>query len=203
MKRLISITLSLAMVLSLSACGGGNGSASSAGSASSSADGGISVDKNLLTVDITLPASFFEGEDMSDFDADAYAAEQGFNKAVLNDDGSVSINMSKAKHNKLMDEMSKSAEDTFDSMVGAEDSPYIQKITHSESFDTIQIIVDKAGYESGGLASAFIPLTVYVPAAFYQMFAGVEAHCEIKIVDSATGDTIESVTYPDALNGAE
>lgn len=200
MKRVLSLALSLAMILSMAACGGDASSSSGAASSSAASSGGVVVDENLLTVDITLPASFFEDEDMSNFDANAYAAEQGFNKAILNGDGSVSINMSKAKHKKLMDEMSKSAEETFDSMVGAEDSPYIQKITHSKSFDTIQVIVDKDGYENGGLFSAFIPLTVYVPASFYQMFAGVEAHCEIKIVDSATDETIESVTYPDALN---
>jgi hypothetical protein len=35
---------------------------------------------------------------MSDFDSDQYAAEQGFTKAVLNEDGSVTVTMTKAKH---------------------------------------------------------------------------------------------------------
>lgn len=211
MKKILSLILALSLCFSLSACGNSGAPESQPPAASSAAtssndsgneSGGIEVDENLLTVDITLPASLFENEDMSAFDAGAYAAEQGFNKAVLNDDGSVSINMSKSKHNELMSEMTQSVEDSFASMVQSEDTPYITEIRHSASFDAIDVVVDKAGYEGGGLMAAFIPFTVYFQAAFYQAFAGAEQHCEIAIIDSATGDTIESVVYPDALNNA-
>lgn len=210
MEKILLIILALSLCFSLAACGNSGQpesqppatSSASVSNDSSEEPGGIKVDENLLTVDITLPSSFFDGEDMSTFDADAYAAEQGFNKAVLNDDGSVSINMSKAKHNELMSEMTQTVEDSFASMVRSEDTPYIIEIHHSASFDSIDVVVDEAGYEGGGFASAFIPFTVYFQAAFYQAFAGVEQHCEIAIIDSNTGDTIESVVYPDALNNA-
>lgn len=206
MKRAISLALSMAMLLSLTSCGGGNsnGSSSAQSSASqsstSSSGGGIEVDENLLTVDITFPASFFEGEDMSAFDPDAYAEEQGFNNAVLNEDGSVTVTMTKAKRNELMAEMDESAEEAYSEMVQSEETPYITEIKHSDSYDKVDIIVDRQGYENAGLASVFIPITVYFPAAFYQMFSGDNPRCEISFVDAETGETIESVVYPDALN---
>ena len=73
----------------------------------------IDTDENLLTVDITFPASFFEGTDMSTFDADAYAKEQGFISAKVNDDGSMVVTMSKKKHAELVNETAASLDTNF------------------------------------------------------------------------------------------
>ena len=196
-KRAISITLAGAMLLlSLSGCGGGSAAQSSA----SSSGGGVEVDENLLSVEITLPASFFEGTDMSTFDTKAYAAENGFKKAVVNEDGSITVTMSKSKHKEIMADMTKNVTDSFDGMVKAEDSPYITAIDYSKDFTSVKISVDKAGYDDAGFAAAFIPFGVYMQVAVYQMFANVEAHCEIQIIDAATNAVIDSVVYPDAMN---
>lgn len=211
MKRIIALALVFMMLMLMAACG--NSSSASDNSAlqsntqdekvSSGNENSVTVDENLLTIDITLPASFFEDEDMSTFDPDSYAEEQGFKKAALNENGSVTVTMTKAKHKELMSEMNKSAEDSYAALIQAEDTPYITDIKHSDSYDTVDIIVDSQGYEDAGLAAAFIPLTVYFPAAFYQMFAGDEQYCEISIVDAETGDTLESVVYPDAFDSVE
>ena len=38
----------------------------------------VEVDKGLLTVELTIPASYFGDMDMSTFDTEAYVAENGF-----------------------------------------------------------------------------------------------------------------------------
>ena len=181
MKRLIAMILSLSMILSLAACGGGKND----------------------QVEITLPASFFEDEDMSDFDAAAYAAENGFIDAKLNEDGSISIKMSKDKHEEMVADMAKTLETNFSDMIGSDEMPFIKDIRHSDSFDSVSLVVDKDTYDTYGFVAMFIPLTIYVQTSMYQILAGEETRCEISFVDAATNETIESVTYPEALETAK
>lgn len=197
MKRILSVALALVMLMPITSCGSGNdsGSGSQSGSASSAGDVAI-VDENFLTVDITLPASFLGEEDMSSFDPDAYAEERDFKKAVLNEDGSVTITMTKARHREMLDEMAQAIEESYASMVQSEDTPYIMEITYSAPYSQVSVAVDRQGYEEDGLMAAFIPLTIYIPAVYYQMFAAEERSCEITIVDHDTGEVIDSAVYP-------
>ena len=78
---------------------------------SGTSDQGITVDKNLFSVDVTLPASFYEGENMTQAKLNADAAKKGYGKATLNKDGSVTLRMSKAEHSKAVAEMKKSVDD--------------------------------------------------------------------------------------------
>lgn len=158
----------------------------------------IETDEKLFSVEITLPASMFESEDMSKFDADAYADEQGFTSAKVNKDGSVTITMTKAKHKELLDEMSTSLDKNFQEFVNGEDTPYIKEISHNDNFTAVTMKVDKAAYEN---AFDFTPFAIAVSVSMYQAFTETEYHVEITIVDVATGATIDSITYPDALNG--
>lgn len=160
----------------------------------------IEVDENILTVDILFPSSLYEGTDMSTFDADKYASENGFKKAVVNEDGSVLVTMTKAKHRELMSDMLQSVEESFSEVVGAEDTPYVIAINHDNDFRAIDIVVEREGYENSGILSAFIPLQLYIQSGMYQIFNGDESYAEISFIDSVTNETIASVTYPDDLN---
>lgn len=159
--------------------------------------GGIETNEKLLSVDITFPASFFEDEDMSDFDPDAYCQEQGFEKAVLNDDGSVTVTMTKAKHESLLQEMSASLDASFAEYIGSEDTPYIRGITHSDNFDSVEISVSRAEYEN---AFDMTPFAVAISAMMYQVFLNMDYHVEVSVVDADTGDVINTTVYPDAFN---
>ena len=205
MKKFLCLLLSISMVVSLVACGTPSDSNAADPDTQTSDKGGsiVEVDENLLTVDLVIPATFFD-EDMTTFDLDAYAKENGFNSAKLNEDGSVSINMSKSRHKEMMSELRTSISESLNEMVGAEDSPYITAIEHSESFDSVDIIVDKAGYDDAGFTAAFLPLVVYISAGMYQVFDGTEEpKCEISIIASGTNEVLASVIYPDAFEGLD
>ena len=156
----------------------------------------VDTDEKLLTVDITFPASFFEGTDMSTFDTDAYVKEQGFISAKINDDGSMIVTMSKSKHKELMDEMVTTLETNFAELVEAEDTPYIKEITHNDDFSLVTVKVDRKAYEN---AFDLTPFIIGLSVSSYQMFLDMEYHVEIVMVDVDTGDTINSTVYPDAL----
>lgn len=206
MKKLIALTLALCMLLTLAACAptespnetnaptNGNTTSGTGADTEAATSGGIDTDENLLTVDITLPASLFSDEDMTAFDADAYAEEEGFIKAVLNADGSVTVTMTKLKHNELLKEMTDSLEESFDELVEAEETPYIKEISHNDDFSAVTVKVDRTGYES-----AFFEMTPFIvgmSAMIYQAFLDMEPVCVVTIVDVETGDTLNSVTYP-------
>ena len=195
MKKLIALILAMCMMAAvLSACGGSEQPPAKQPSADN--PNSIETDEKFLTVDITLPASLFEGEE--NFDADAYAAEQGFTKAVVNADGSVTITMTKAKYNELIDEMTADLDASFSELIGSEDSPYIKDITHSDDFTTVEVKVDRAAYEN---AFDLTPMTIGFSTMMFQAFLEMEHHCEISIVDASNGDIINTVVYPDAFNG--
>ncbi|MBQ7767592.1 MAG: hypothetical protein IJ403_01765 [Oscillospiraceae bacterium] len=157
----------------------------------------IETDEKLFSVEITLPASIFEGEDMTKFDAKAYAKEQGFTSAKVNKDGSVTVTMTKAKHKELLDEMADSLDKNFAEFVNGEDTPYIKEISHNDNFTAVTMKVDKAAYEN---AFDFTPFAIALSVSMYQAFTETEYHVEVTIVDVTTGATIDSITYPDALN---
>jgi len=200
-KKITTIILTLILVLSFAGCSqkdSGTNAGNDNGSTTESTSAKIDTDEKLLSVDITLPASMFEGQDMSSFDADAYADEQGFSSAKVNDDGSITVTMTKAKHTEMLDEMATSLDTTFAEFVNGEDTAYIKEITHNDDFTTVTMKVDKAAYEN---AFDFTPLAIGMSVAMYQAFTETEYHVEINIVDATTGETINSITYPDALNG--
>lgn len=204
-KKLTSIILSILLVLSFVGCTQSdpdttNDTANSASETTeeSTAAKGIETDEKLLSVEITLPASLFEGQDMASFDTAAYVEEQGFLSAKVNEDGSLTVTMTKSKHNELLDEMATSLDTSFAEFANSEDTPYIKEITHNDDFTAVTMKVDKAAYEN---AFDLTPLAIGISVAMYQAFTETEYHVEISIVDVATGDTINTITYPDALNG--
>lgn len=202
-KKITSIILAIILVMSFAGCsqsgadsttGGNNDN----GSTTESTSEKIETDEKLLSVDITLPASIFEGEDMTKFDADAYANEQGFKSAKVNEDGSVTVTMTKAKHKELLEEMANTLDTNFKEFVNGESTPYIKDITHNDDFTAVTMKVDKAAYET---AFDFTPLAIAMSVTMYQAFTETEYHVAISIVDAATGTEINSITYPDALSG--
>lgn len=212
MKKLICIIVSLVLVLSLAACTpqepndttGNTDSTpetSTSNSAEDTAEPGVSDTQEPdnapdTTVEITFPASLFE--DAEDFDPAAYAREQGFLSAVVNEDGSVTVTMTETKHNELISEMTKTLEETFAGFVEGDTTPYIKEITHNDDFTKVTIKVVRAEYEN---AFDFTVVAIGMSVPIAQIAVGFEANVEISVVDVDTGDVISSVVYPDALKG--
>ena len=204
-KKILAVILAALICTSMVACGKSNEttnsqdkeSVSSTSSSVSSSDQ-VEVDSNLTTVDITFPSSYFEN--MENFNPDTFASENGYEKAVKNEDGSVTVTMTKKKHEELLESTKTEIEKSYQEMVQSTEYPFVTDISHSDSFDTVTVKVDKAAYEQNKLISAMLPLTVAVQPALYQIFDGKEAHVTVEIKDNNSGDTITSVVYPDDIN---
>jgi ABC-type glycerol-3-phosphate transport system substrate-binding protein len=89
LKKLLLILVALVVILA--ACGEGESSkkdnVSDDNGVKESENQKVEVDKGIFHVELTLPAAFFEGEDIDTVIADA--KEDGVGEVIKNDDGSL------------------------------------------------------------------------------------------------------------------
>jgi Adhesin P1 N-terminal domain len=162
----------------------------------------IDVDKGLLNVEITLPASFFEDE--ADLESTKADAEKEGIKVTKNDDGSLTYKMSKAKHKEMVQEMETEMVASIDEMKNSEDFTSIQDITYNDSFSEYTMIVDKETYENS--FDSFAVFGLGLSGMYYQLFNGVNPEdykVKIMVQDADTKEVISEVIYPDDLEESE
>lgn len=169
-------------------------------------DQNVEVDKKMLNVDITLPASFLELDEDEEIDIDEIkkeAKEDGIKDVVLNDDGSVTYTMSKSTHRELLDEMEEAVQESIEEIINSEDFPSIKDIKANKKYDQYEVIVDKEGFENS--FEGFGILGVAFSSMYYQLFEGVnpdDYEVIIDIIDEETGEVFDTTIYPDALDEA-
>lgn len=100
----------------------------------------------FATVEITVPAGYHEGYD--DHDLREHARELNYRGAVRNEDGTVTITMTKRRHRDRLKELSNMIEDYFTDLVETPDAPYIKGISQKNNYSQITIEVERNGYES-------------------------------------------------------
>ena len=145
-------------------------------------------------VSINLPGDFFESD--PDFDPSAYAQKQGFIGAAVNEDGSVTVTMTKERQQELLTDLREEIENAFEELAGGSATPYVTNITCDENFTQIVMEVEREAYEA---AADMTPVTLGFSAMLYQKFSGQEPHCNITVKDAATGEAITNAVYPDAI----
>ncbi len=156
---------------------------------------GITVDKSLLSVDITLPSALIE--DVSDFNEEEYIAEnEGIKAAKINEDGSLTLTMTKKRHEEIVSEMKEEVITSLSELTESEDTPYIKEVEYNKDFKQVMLSVDREAYED---AFDLTPLFVGILVGTYQAYAGEEFYTEVIIKDVDTGIEINSIVYPDAL----
>lgn len=161
----------------------------------------VEVDKGLLNVEVTLPASMFEGEDV---DASIAEVEKEGVKATKNEDGSVTYKMSKLKHKEMMKELETGIIESVEDMRNNEDFVSIQDISYNKSFSEFTMVVDKATYENS--MDSFAIFGLGLSGMYYQLFNGAdEDDYRVKIIvkDKTTDEVMEEVIYPDSLQEEE
>lgn len=159
---------------------------------------GVNVDKGLFNVEVTIPPSFFEGEDPEEVAANAEA--ENVEEATVNEDGSITYKMSKAQHKELMAELAKSVEEAKNEITESGDFPSIQSIETSDNYDNFTVNVDREAYENS--FDGFATMTLGMIGSFYQVYDGADAdnfEVVIEMADAETGEVFDTITYPEAL----
>jgi len=164
---------------------------------SDSPDKGVTVDKNLFSVEVTIPASFYEGIKLTQKELTADAAKDGYGNVKLNKDGSVTYKMSKSQHQKVVAEMKKSVDDYIQETVN--ESPKIfRQITYNKDMTEFNVSVNQVAFEND-IGAGMIGLGIGMLSAFYQMFSLGMANTKtvIKISDVKTGKVFDIQNYPE------
>ena len=160
------------------------------------------VDKNLTNVELTLPASFFEDQSKEQIEEDA--KQKGIKEIKVNEDGSVYYKMSKATHKEILAEMKKGVEETIDTLVNGEDFASFKDISANKDFTKFTITVNQEAYEDS--FDGFGLLGLGIAAMYHDLFSGTpgdKLDIEMKLVDEATGETINTIHFPEDLNKEE
>ncbi|MBD7985948.1 hypothetical protein H9649_15355 [Sporosarcina sp. Sa2YVA2] len=165
-------------------------------------NGAVAVDKGLMNVEVTIPASFLEGEDIDAVVAEA--KEDGIKDAKKNADGSVTYKMTKAKHKEMMQEMKTNATEYIEDLINNEDFTSINDITYNKDFSKFTLEVDKEAFENS--FDGFAAMGLAMSGMFYQLFDGVDTEklsVTIDTVDYSSGEVFGTVNYPEAFEDGE
>ncbi|AVG24247.1 hypothetical protein C3B54_111299 [Pontimonas salivibrio] len=158
-------------------------------------DKSIGVDEGLLTVDVTIPAEFYEG--ISEEEIAQSVEEEGYTDFVMNPDGSVTFTMPKAVWDEALREM-KADLDASIQEIANEYPEMLKSVTYDNDVTEFELVVDRAAYESNSEAQ-WLGFGLNFQAQFYQMFAGVPADergGSVQFIDEATGEVFDSQEWP-------
>lgn len=202
MKRHIALLLCFILLLTLAACSKQQTDTTSTSETTTKAEA-VTVDENLITVEVTVPASFFDETDTPE-SIQASAQQNGFISCTINEDGSVTYKMTKAKRNEMLGQYKQSIDQTIQEyLAGGEDAPSsFREITYNDNMTEFNIKVDRAAYDNS--FDAFYALGFYMFGGYYQIFAGIpqdQVNVVVNYIDQATGETFSSSSLNEVEEG--
>ena len=183
MKKLLTLVLSFALILPLAACGNDRTNQTSnptsetinteddqetENSTTEEVKIGIEVDKDLRTVEITIPADLVG--DISEEELRKKIEKSGFDSYTLNADGSVTYKLSRVKHQAFLDDFKEDIDEMIANTIDNEDSS-VTKITYNDDLTAFTITVDSAKYTVFDTMKAY---SFFAMGSLYQSFSGVD-----------------------------
>ena len=162
----------------------------------------VDVDKGLVNVEVTLPATFFEDTDMETLKENA--KEDGIKEVTVNEDGSVTYKMTKSQHKKMMKEMEETLIETIKEMENNEEYPSIKTVEYNNAFTEYTIVVNQEAYENS--MDGFAIFGLAFQSMFYQLFDGVsedDYKATFQLKDETTSKVFDTIVYPDDIETDE
>lgn len=192
-KKIVAMLLVGAMALSSTACGSTpKNEGKSATSTDQSSDDGeeLKAEKNLLSVEVTLPASLVKD---GEAELDEEAKEAGVKEITKNEDGSITMKMTKEAHKELLGSIKESVDESNKEIIAdKENYPSIESITYNDDLTEFTVSVDSASFN--GLES-FVAIAFYMEGNIYQALNAVpedEINTTVNFVDKDSGEVINS-----------
>ena len=171
-KKLLLVLLALALALSMAACGNEDKE-----EPNNKDNETIEVEKEIFDVIITIPANLAGEVNQQDLDE---MAQEGIAKSVtLNEDGSVTYEMSKRQHKQLLEELATQLKTDLDEMIESEDFPNVTKIETNKDFTSFKVTTKN---EEVDMSEGFMCFGFMIYSAMYNAFAGnADNDFEVKV----------------------
>ena len=178
MKKIITILLVLIMFISFTGCSSNDDSDVDASASPKASEdslqndldelskiGEVEVKDGILTVSITLPSSFLGDVTQEDLDNEAGAS---YVSAKLNDDGSVTMKLTKAQYEEMMREIIEEVDSSINELKDDENCN-ITDIKHNDDYSVFDVTLSS---NEVGLYDAFSVIGFYMYGGIYAAFAG-------------------------------
>lgn len=167
--------------------------------------GNVDSQKNLFSVEVTIPAQFYESSEsgpLSQDDVDKTVSELSFKSGKLNDDGSVTYKMSKAQHEEFLKSYKDSVDSTISDMLNDENNESLTDITYNDNLTQFTISVDG---EKFSMLDMFNALAFYIEGTYYQLFNFIpidDVDVQVDFINKDTGEVIETARMSE-MNSTE
>lgn len=159
----------------------------------------LKVDKELLNVEVTIPADFFEGEDIDTVIADA--KDEGIQEVIKNDDGSLTFRMSESQQKEILNDMEEEIIVLVEEIETDEEITSIKDISYNNTYSELTLLVNPEELENTLDVDASVDLVLM--GMFYQLFNGVDpAKNKVTVTykNESNGEVIDTIVYPDDIN---
>lgn len=157
----------------------------------------LQVERGDGTTTVTIPADLISDQEATVSAADSNPDVVSY---TVNDDGSITYVYTNEAYQKIVDQMRTKFDDTVTELLGSGKYKTIQSIDGDDDLKNVTITVtSQQDYENG--MDGFIMLGLYAYAGYYQVLVdqSEEYSVQFHLVDSATGQEFQSVTYPDDI----
>ena len=179
MKRILAFMLAAMLLLALAGC----------------KDGGAEVVTPTVSndemVERTLDAIYVTA-DTHGFIGSEYAAANGFESAVLNEDNTVTLVMTGERYNELLQEVADALKKEVAQTPTYEDCQHIKEITHNSDFSEITIRVVLQSFDAEG---DYVAEYLASGASLYRALQGKDPSVTVITVD-ANGTQLSVATHP-------
>lgn len=123
-------------------------------------------------------------------EAEAIRKENGYESAILNEDGSLTIVMSREQHDEMLDQFKKSVDEGIDGIIHTVEDSAIEKIEYNDDYSIFTVTV--SGDELG-LAERQAADELVMYGTLYHIYSGNDAdHIQVDYLSSGTGEVIET-----------
>ena len=112
--------------------------------------------------------------------------------------------MSKSTHKEWLEDSAKEIERTMNEIVTSGDYTAIKDVEANKDYSQFTMVVDRKAFENS--FDGFAALTLGFLGMFYQLLNGAspdDYEVVVNIEDESTGEVVDTVTYPDALEAME
>ncbi len=150
----------------------------------------IESDKNLLSIEVTLPASV---DDITDAEIEELKKEDGYISITRNEDNSITYVMTKDKQKELLEKLESRFADFANTIPGSENYPNVTKLEVNKDFSKFTITTTATTKDEITLPETILAASFYSFGGAYRGYA-CEADTSV-IVDyvcDSTGQVIAS-----------
>lgn len=167
------------------------GAADGQESSAQAAPGGTTqaqAEKAEETVTIVIPTVYESVKTQEE--ADSIKEQNGYESAVLGEDGSLTVVMSRSRHEELISRFRESVDKAVSEIVSADDGSTIEKIEYNDDYSVFTVTV--SGDEIGTVERQTADeLVMY--GTLYHIYSGSNVdHITVDYVSSGSGEVIES-----------